>query len=68
MMRMVEALNLMVACAPADLISLYRVSRHHGLSAYDAAYLELAMRLNLPLATRDAALEKASRSLDLYLA
>jgi predicted nucleic acid-binding protein len=31
----------------------------HGLSAYDAAYLELALRRNLPLATQDDALSGA---------
>lgn len=67
MMHMVETLDLQVERPPADLNSLYRLSRHHELSAYDTAYLELAMRLNIPLATRDAALEKAARSLGLYL-
>lgn len=68
MLRMAETLDLMVDRTSVDLFSLYRVSRRHGLSAYDAAYLELAMRLNIPLATRDGALEKAARSLDLFLA
>jgi predicted nucleic acid-binding protein len=39
---------------------LYR-AREHGLSAYDAAYLDLAIRKGLPLATRDAALRAACR-------
>ena len=34
----------------------------HGLSVYDAAYLELAMRRRLPLASRDQALCQAARS------
>lgn len=34
----------------------------HGLSAYDAAYLELAIRLKLPLATLDKELRAASRT------
>ena len=33
-----------------------------GLSAYDAAYLELALRLQCPLATQDAALHAAALS------
>ncbi len=33
----------------------------HGLTAYDATYLELALRLALPLATRDVALTQAAR-------
>lgn len=34
----------------------------HGLTSYDAAYLELALRLDLPLATLDKALAKAARA------
>lgn len=36
-------------------------ARAHGLSAYDAAYLELAIRHNSQLATLDAGLRKAAR-------
>jgi predicted nucleic acid-binding protein len=36
------------------------LAREHGLSAYDAAYLELAMRLGLPLATGDRSLGAAA--------
>jgi predicted nucleic acid-binding protein len=36
------------------------VARTHSLSASDAAYLELALRLGLPLATTDAALTRAA--------
>jgi predicted nucleic acid-binding protein len=32
----------------------------HALSVYDAAYLELALRKSLPLASRDGALNKAA--------
>ncbi len=34
--------------------------RKHGLTAYDAAYLELAMRHRIALATADDALERAA--------
>jgi predicted nucleic acid-binding protein len=61
-------LSLVVDRAPANLREIYQISRRHGLSAYDATYLELAMRLKLPLATRDTTLKKASHTLDLYLA
>lgn len=37
------------------------LARGCKLTAYDAAYLELALRLGLPLATLDAALGKAAK-------
>lgn len=37
------------------------VARDHKLSVYDATYLELAMRLSLPLATLDRQLAAAAR-------
>ncbi len=37
-----------------------RAARDHRLSAYDAAYLELAQRTGLPLATLDLTLAKAA--------
>ena len=43
----------------ADVLSL---ARRHRLTVYDAAYLELAQRRNLPLATLDAALARAARA------
>lgn len=38
-----------------------RLAGSHDLTLYDAAYLELAIRLGRPLATRDAALVKAAK-------
>jgi predicted nucleic acid-binding protein len=35
------------------------LARSEGLTTYDASYLDLAMRLGLPLATKDEALKKA---------
>jgi predicted nucleic acid-binding protein len=37
------------------------LGRSHNLSAYDAAYLELAMRRGLPLATLDDKLKTAAK-------
>jgi predicted nucleic acid-binding protein len=37
------------------------LARHYGLSAYDAAYLELAIRHSTPLATLEGNLQKAAR-------
>ena len=44
------------------------LARAHGLSAYDAAYLELAIREGLPLATSDDALKRAARKTGVALA
>lgn len=38
----------------------FNTARTHGLSAYDGIYLDLAQRLNLPLATLDRALKAAA--------
>jgi len=38
------------------------LAAQHGLSIYDAAYLELAMRRKLPLASRDKALRAAAKA------
>ncbi len=45
------------------------LARTHGLSTYDAAYLELALREGLPLATLDEPLREALRAVGsiLYL-
>ena len=40
---------------------ILELAEGHGLSVYDAAYLELALRKDLPLASRDAALNKAAK-------
>jgi predicted nucleic acid-binding protein len=45
------------ARAWSDTIAL---ARQHGLSAYDAAYLELSLREGIPLATVDVKLEAAA--------
>ncbi len=42
---------------------IFLLAERHGLTVYDAAYLELAAREGLPLATRDAALRKAAKKL-----
>jgi predicted nucleic acid-binding protein len=45
----------------AALGKVAELAEKHGLSVYDAAYLELAVRRGLPLASRDAALNKAAK-------
>jgi predicted nucleic acid-binding protein len=41
-------------------LQLPTLAREHSLTTYDAAYLELAMRRRVPLATADMALKKAA--------
>jgi predicted nucleic acid-binding protein len=45
----------------------YRLAERHGLTIYDAAYLELAVRAGLPLATLDDDLRKAARASEVSL-
>lgn len=52
------------ARAWSDTIAL---ARGHKLSAYDAAYLELAIRRRLPLATLDAPLKAAATAIGVSL-
>ncbi len=40
---------------------IQRLSREHGLTAYDAAYLDLALDRGLPVATLDEDLARASK-------
>jgi predicted nucleic acid-binding protein len=47
---------------------LMRLAREHRLTAYDSAYLELARRLDLELATLDQRLVDAARSEDVKVA
>lgn len=44
---------------PAAILSL---ALRYDLTSYDAAYLELALRMQLPIATQDAALLEAARA------
>lgn len=45
------------------LVEIAGLAETHGIRTYDAAYLELATRLNCPLATQDKALAKAAKRL-----
>lgn len=48
--------------APRALTTTRQLARAHHLSAYDAAYLELAMREGLSLATLDSQLKTAAKA------
>ncbi len=45
-----------------DLPRLQALADRYRLTAYDAAYVDLAMQLSLPLATLDEDLQKAARA------
>lgn len=45
------------------LVEIAELAESHGITTYDAAYLELAIRLKCPLATQDKALAKAAKRL-----
>lgn len=47
--------------------AIVRIARAQRLTAHDAAYLELAMRAGLPLATRDASLRAAAERVGVAL-
>ena len=54
-----SALRIKVDREPVAIAALDELAARFGLSAYDAAYLELALRRGLPLATLDEALRLA---------
>jgi antitoxin (DNA-binding transcriptional repressor) of toxin-antitoxin stability system len=58
-MACAQALRLNVDREPVAMRVVDDLAALHALSACDAAYLELALRRNLPLATLDDALLKA---------
>ncbi len=43
------------------------LARAHGLSSYDASYLDLAMKKGLPLATLDKKLKQAAKAAKLRI-
>ena len=68
MLDELERLELVHDATPPAARSLIELGRRHALSAYDACYLELALRLRLPLAARDAPLRKAAERAGVALA
>ena len=58
-----SALPVRLDTETPDFVSLDRLAAAHGLSAYDAAYLELALRRSLVLVSLDAQLIAAAKAL-----
>ncbi len=64
--RFVELLDALTVIMDSQSITetvsnILPIAREYGLSAYDAAYLDVAVRHAVPLATLDSALRKAGR-------
>ena len=62
--RTFESVIVEVQESPTDRLvgPTWLLAERHKLTMYDAGYLELATRLNLPLATHDAALIRAAKA------
>jgi predicted nucleic acid-binding protein len=60
-LRTLPALRIRVV-DPPSYDGLFDLAERHTLTAYDAAYLDLAIREGLPLASLDAALVRAARA------
>jgi len=58
--KALEALPIRIESPESNASELLGLALRHDLSAYDAVYLDLALRLQLPLATQDAALREAA--------
>ncbi len=67
---LLDALPIRVDAATSQhaLSGILTLAREQRLSAYDAAYLELAMREGLALATQDKALRRAAEACGVALA
>ena len=60
-MQAIDALSVHLDQAP-DSTSILRLARTHGLTAYDAMYLELSIRQQRPFATLDRRLSVAAQA------
>ena len=62
-LEMLEGVDIEVDAATSAhaLSGTLQLARRYKLSAYDASYLELALRLGMPLATLDEDLQKAAK-------
>jgi len=53
--------------APGEILDLRALARTQQLTTYDAAYLAMASRLNLPLATTDSGLRRSAAAAGIAL-
>ncbi len=68
-LQLVESLGLQIDQADPAVVwhDGLQLAAQTGLTSYDAAYLELAMRLGAPLASRDRALNNCCRTVGVTL-
>jgi len=59
-LHLLESLRIKVQSS-SSMREIYTLARQFGLSSYDASYLDLAMRLGLPLATKDNQLKDSAK-------
>ena len=64
---LLSQLPILVDSASVDMDAVLAVGRHHALTAYDAAYLVLAEREGVPLATLDTKLRSAAQAVGVRL-
>lgn len=64
-LELISSLPLIVEQETPDRIlrEIVSLAREQGISTYDASYLDLAMRTDLPISTLDASMRKAARKL-----
>jgi predicted nucleic acid-binding protein len=63
----IERLAAFLELSPTTPSALIAAARQSGLTAYDAAYFELALRRNLPLATLDDKMRAAAQKAGIEL-
>jgi predicted nucleic acid-binding protein len=63
----IERLAAFLELSPTTPSALVAAARQSGLTAYDAAYFELALRRNLPLATLDDKMRAAAQKAGIEL-
>jgi predicted nucleic acid-binding protein len=66
---LLDGLSILQDCQSAreSVSNVLPLARDYGLSAYDAAYLQLAIRRSAPLATLDNDLQKAAKQAGLRI-
>ena len=66
-MNEIDQLDMITDTSPPSVRRLFELAQRHALGAYDACYLELALRLGIPLAASDGALRKAAARANILL-